>query len=135
MVHLMVIVNDRDLRSSLRYFLENSNRQDGCRIFLEEERSKTEESFKACIEFTASQASSTKHQAERFEANSTKKGKLKTINALSEFLSKTTTNVFMIDEVNKFIVRNLINKISTPTLNCAMPQTKIRGQTSDCFLR
>lgn len=90
MVHLMVIVNDRDLRSSLRYFLENSNRQDGCRIFLEEERSKTEESFKACIEFTASQASSTKHQAERFEANSTKKGKLKTINALSEFLSKTT---------------------------------------------
>lgn len=90
MVHLMVIVNDRDLRSSLRYFLENSNRQDGCRIFLEEERSKAEESFKACIEFTASQASSTKHQAERFEANSTKKGKLKTINALSEFLSKTT---------------------------------------------
>ena len=35
----------------------------------------------------------------------------------------------MIDEVNKFIVRNSINKISTPTLNCAMPQTKIRGQT------
>ena len=57
--HLMPIVNDRDLQSCLRYFLANSSNPDVCRIFLEEKLPKMEESFKAQIEVTLPQASST----------------------------------------------------------------------------
>ena len=65
--NLMPVVNDRDLRSCLRYSLANSNRPEVCRIYLEETLSKTEESFKARIEVTAVRASCTKRTVWKFQ--------------------------------------------------------------------
>lgn len=46
---MMPIVNDKDLQSSMRYFLANSSNPDVSRIYLEEQVTKDHEEFKAVI--------------------------------------------------------------------------------------
>ena len=82
--HLMPIVNDRDLQSSLRYFLANSSRPNVCRIYLEEKLEKNDESFKAQIEVTALRASSTKQLSASLNSGSSKNARCKTKNTLTE---------------------------------------------------
>lgn len=82
--HLMPIVNDRDLQSCLRYFLANASNPDVCRIFLEEKLPKVEESFKAQIEVTPAQASSTKELSKSLNAGSSHSARSKTKSTLTE---------------------------------------------------
>ena len=61
--NLLPVVNDRDLRSCLCYFLANSNCPYVCGIYLEK-ISNTEEGFRARMEVTAVQVSCTKELSE-----------------------------------------------------------------------
>lgn len=126
--NLMPVVNDRDLRSCLRYFLANSNRPDVCRIYLEETLSKTEESFKARIEVTAVRASCTKELSESFNDGSAQKEKLKRKTALTEeqrfktfrarLLNKHGTNVEVLSKTTiKCLYDRCGKKISCKEFN------------------